>query len=157
MEKLRYGAPLPKSREFAILKDVKNALLLTASEQKIFNSLPDSLKEGWEASDVGTLYEETPDELSFRLRMAHIPDNEMMALLSSAHKSSNPAETFQSLDFSKLSGISLGELCFLLGVKALTAMIRTALSSAKTDENLEGIAGLAQIRSDLSSVNTPSR
>lgn len=131
-------------------------LYLTADESAVFAELPEPLREGWTVEPAGTLREEPPEELSFRLRMAHVSDPSLQAMIDGLKTSQDPAASAATLDFASLSRDALGELCFLLGVRALSAMIAHVLAIAETDADLHGLAGLTYLRSALSEANIPS-
>lgn len=133
-----------------------NTLYFTRQEQELFSALPESLKEGWKIESVDTLHEESPDELSFRLRMAKVQNYALQAVIGSLKRKSDLAEAVKHIDFTKFSSEAQGELFFLLGVRVLTAMILSVLAHTTSDEDLEGLAGLTYIRDSLSAVNAPT-
>lgn len=131
-------------------------LMLTSDEADAFARLSDDLREGWTVEPVGTLHEETTEELSFRLRMAHVNDPTLRAMIDGLKASADPAAAAVTLDFASLSREALGELCFVLGVRALSAMIAHVIATADSDADLDGLVGLTYLRSALSEANTPS-
>ena len=131
-------------------------LTLTADESAAFAALPEALREGWTVEPAGTLREESQEELSFRLRMAHVSDPSLQAMIDGLKTSADPAASAAALDFASLSRDALGELCFVLGVRALSAMIAHVLATADSDADLHGLVGLTYLRSALSEANIPS-
>jgi hypothetical protein len=134
-----------------------NTLLLTAGEQKIFQSLPGSLQEGWTVTEQGTLSQETVAQLALRLKMARFNDPTLQNVVETLKAGMNSASLEQaasSVDLTKLSSEQLAELFFVLGIGVLNAMIAALLKRATTDEDVEGLSGLTQIRSLLSEANS---
>ena len=55
-----------------------NALSLTAEEQKMFDGLPDKLKEGWEVQEERGSYQDSPEKLSTRLALLRVHDPKLL-------------------------------------------------------------------------------
>ncbi len=131
-------------------------LLLTAGERKIFDALSDSLKEGWTVRSEKIETFESPEELYMRYKIAHFTDLVCVTLAKRAEGISSMAEfekIASTFDVSSLPHEQLAELFFVLGTRVISAMIQCLLSRATTDEDLEGIAVLTNIRRMLKEAN----
>lgn len=144
-----------RRREMVYCADMQT-LHLTTTEQEWFAKLPESLRDGWSVEAVSSLYEESSEELSFRLRMAKTDRYPLKRIIDSLHGAKNITEAAQQIDLSTLNPEELGELCFLLGVNVLNAMVIRILANATSEEDLEGLAGITHIRNALSDVNAPT-
>ena len=134
-------------------------LLLTESERTIFDGLSEKLKEGWTVKTVKIHVFETSDELYMRYKIAHFTDPVCVALAKNAQNAKS-AQEFEkiasSIDLSRVSQEQLAELFFVLGVRVMSAMISYLLAHATTDEDLEGIAVLTNVRQMLQESNSLS-
>lgn len=131
-------------------------LHLTADEQKIFDALPATLKEGWTVEKEASAAYERPEELLMRYRMAsfHNPACQAIAEKAKGAKTAQDIERIAaSFDPSALSLPELSELLFTLGTKWLSHMLRYLLAHTSSDEDIEGIATLSHIRHMLFEAN----
>lgn len=147
----------------AVLCDTVSPMVLslrfTEGELAAFHSLPDTLCAGWTVEPAGTLHAEEERDLQLRFRLANFHDPAWRSFAESVHHAASPEELAalaDRFDIASASPEQLAELCFVLGVDALTAMIGTLLRSATTDDDLEGLAGLCTIRQMLSDSNAAS-
>ena len=132
-----------------------NTLFLTAEEQKVFEALPAKLREGWKVEGVA-LVSERPEELTVRQGMASFDQPELRAVctrLAEAKEGASYEQAMHSLDADAFTREQLAEIFFVLGVDALSHFIAYVLAQMKTDEDMELVSALAQIRSMLSEVN----
>lgn len=136
--------------------NTNTTLHVTDAEAEVFSALPEALREGWTVDIVGPLHEESVEELSFRLRMAHVGDPTLRAVIDVLKMSNDPIAAVKRIDFSSLSREALGELCFILGVRTLSAMIAHVIATADSDADIEGLVGLTYLRLALSDSNSPS-
>jgi hypothetical protein len=133
-------------------------LNLTMDEQRVFASLPDELREGWKVMGQESMEEERPEQLELRYKMAHFDDPRLAKVFTTFNKQGRTSAALEtamkSVDMTKLSPEQLAELFFVLGIGVMNAMVTILLRSAKTDDDIEGIAGLTHIRSALYDANT---
>jgi|GEM_PF-3340907 len=133
-------------------------LLLTGDEQKMFSALSAKIRDGWTVQNV-TVTQEEDEDLAVRLRMADfdtIPLRSFAQQLQTAKTSQDYMKAAAVFDFRTLDPEQMAELFFVLGVKTLTGFIGYLLLSAQTDEDIQGVSSLSQIRQMLSDTNTHS-
>ena len=131
-------------------------LYLQANEKELFNALSEKLREGWTTEEETLTSDERPEELTMRYQMARFEDNGLAEFAKGAATAKTPEE-FQKaaaeFDFTTLSQEQIAELFFTLGTKIMSKMIEHLLSKVENDEDLEGLAGLTQIRHMLLETN----
>lgn len=129
---------------------MKNTLLLTASEQKIFDDLPETLREGWSREEEQwKAVSETPDQIRMRLHLVRLHDPKLQSFLLEAQKNSSVDAISSLILGTNLKGVGdadLAELFFALGPNALSQIITSLLASAKTDDDIASIESLTLIR-----------
>lgn len=129
-------------------------LFLRREEQKIFASLPDALREAWTVTQEEEKGDDQPEELAMRRRMTHFDAfPACQNILDQAARGEDVMDCLSSLAASQASEEILAELCFVLGTPVLSALLRSALSAAKKDTDLEGIASLSGIRHAMLALN----
>ena len=117
------------------------------------------MKDGWKVEPETLESHERSEELEMRYRMASFDDPTLRKLCDDVKKAKDAREIekiAETLDFSSLPHAQVAELFFVLGTRVLSAMIRFVLSNADSDEDLEGIAALTEIRHMLFEANTSS-
>ena len=77
-------------------------------------------------------------------------------ILDQAQAGRDVSTCLSRLASSPSSGAALGELCFVLGTRVVSTLLGAALQMAKTDEDLQGIAGLSAIRHVMIATNLAS-
>lgn len=139
--------------EFAILKDVSDALFLTAQEQEVFVKLPEPLREGWVVQQAHAVPQDDPARRAIRLQMLRLKDPGLQAFIRRAQACTAANELAEHLATLKLSACidaDLAEMFFAVGPQTITVLIGSLLSSATTDEQLQDIEALTVIREALS-------
>lgn len=134
----------------------KPVLHLRAEEKTLFDGLPDGLKDGWKVEEEKLENDERPEELDMRYRIARFDNPVVKDAVDSARKAKTPEEfekTASSLDISEFPPDLVAEFFFTIGTKLTGAIISYFLSQAKSDEDIEGIAGLTEIRHMLLEAN----
>jgi len=131
-----------------------NTLFLTAEEQKTFGALPAKLRDGWTVTPA-VIVPEDPEELIVRRGMASFANAELRSACErlAETKDSKWEQVLSSLREQAFTREELSEMFFALGVEALNRFIAVVLPSAKTDEDVEFLSALTQVRSMLSEVN----
>jgi len=126
-------------------------LHLTKDEQKLFDALSDSLKEGWEVHDETLTAFESDDVLRIRLSMARLskfPPTERIIKDVQGGKMPTP----DMLD--EIPEDILPTFFFTIGAKGVAAMMWILLQKIKDDEDIQGLAALSLIRHDILATNS---
>lgn len=129
-------------------------LHLRPEEKKLFDALPAELKEGWKISAEKLQAEERPEELKMRRLMFRVEDpqaKQILGKMETAKFQGNLQELYAASR--PLPKATMFEVFFTLGVKALSAMLRGLLETAKTDEDLQGVMELSAVRHALMESN----
>jgi hypothetical protein len=132
-------------------------LHLRREEQSLFDALPDALKDGWKVKEETLSSFERPEELDMRYRMAsfdHPACQELVGKVKNMKDASDIEKIVSEFDISSLSQVEMAELFFTLGTRVLSAMIRYTLQRTESDEDLEGIAALTEVRHMLFEANS---
>lgn len=129
-----------------------NTLFLTGEEKKLFESLSNNVKEGWEVEIETNEYEDTPEKFELRLD-TYMPYDPVLRVLadelSNAKDSANALEIAMNTDFSNISEDALIDLFYTLGSDSISAMIQKMLENASKDENIHEVAAFSVIRHSL--------
>ncbi|MFA5800023.1 MAG: hypothetical protein WC840_03635 [Candidatus Peribacteraceae bacterium] len=123
-----------------------DSLYLTAEEKKLFDALPETLREGWKVVEEERGTYESDDELLLRRKMASFKDFPQVTMLVDRLQKGDKPETLS------LEGIPesiLSELCFTIGARGLSVLTGRLLLDAKTDADMEGLVGLSQFRHEM--------
>jgi hypothetical protein len=117
---------------------------LTADEKKAYETIPAALRDGWTVEDETQTSYETDRQLMMRAHM------------STLHKYVVVQEMAQHVMDGKglpsLGGIPddlLPEVYFTIGARGVDKLIKLAMQTIKTDEDMEGLASLTMIRHEL--------
>ncbi len=132
------------------------SLLLTDSEQKLFQELPEALRQEWQVKTQEALQEESAAQLVLRYKMAHFTDQKLQEVVNSLRgdRSKDAVEkALRMIDLRLLSQGQIAELFFILGIAVMNQMVSVLLRTAETDEDLEGVAGITHIRFALHEAN----
>jgi hypothetical protein len=122
---------------------------LRPEEREVFEGLSDELKDGWQVEEETLNANERPEELEMRYRMASLSDEACKKFCESAKEAKSTEEILKAaeqFDMSALPQHEAAELFFTLGTKVLSAMILYLLQNTNADEDMEGVAGLTEIR-----------
>ncbi len=127
-------------------------LRLRDTERSLFESLPDSLQDGWEIYEEKQWYNDSPHALRTRLSLlrSHVPH--IQTLKEQVLRSTNEKDiltALQAFDLHTLSHEELLDLFFILGPVYLSEWITESLRSAHTDDDLVRIAALTEVRSSI--------
>lgn len=135
-----------------------NTLHLTQDELSAFQSLPDALREGWQADNESFPISDEPPRKLVRLKLLSLQDPALRRLQEKLSEMDDPdaaALELASLDLSAVSYDDLAELVFAMGPAPLSVLILHLLQSAKTDDDIGDIASLAFLRHELLSATRP--
>jgi hypothetical protein len=133
-----------------------SVLYLRREEKTVFDALRDALKNGWSVEDEPLTSDERPEELRMRYQMAKFEDADLQNLVQLAQESRTPEEfekTALKFDFAKLPQEQIAEVFFMLGTKLMGKIISYGLQEASSDEDIEGIAALSNVRHLLLEAN----
>ncbi|MBT3834856.1 hypothetical protein HOF56_01260 [Candidatus Peribacteria bacterium] len=133
-----------------------NTLKLRPNEKAIFDKLSDELKDGWQIEDEKLEAEETIEELKMRHDMFRGSETckKILDAMSGVKDEEALKKAASEMDFSSLAQEDAAELFFTLGTTAISAIIFGALEAADSDDDLEGIASLTEIRHMLFESNS---
>ncbi len=127
---------------------------LTQAERTVFDTLPASLREGWEVkAEEGTVYE-TDYELMVRANMAEVdgfPQLKQMMLDLRSGKAINPST------IGDIPEQLLPEILYSIGARGITIIMEDLMKAAKTDQELLSLAAFSQFRHDILDVNASIR
>jgi len=125
-------------------------LYLRQEEKKIFDALPEKLKEGWNVTEEKLNTYERPEEIKMRALMFKVEDPLAYKLLEKM-KNTESLGTLQELSatFNTFSKATMLDIFFTLGTNVLSALLKGFLASTKADEDLKGIAELSAVRHAL--------
>ncbi len=127
-------------------------LYLTKQEESILQSLPETLRNGWQVEQEADVPAESDDDRRTRLMLARVRDPHLTSLVDKAKAGTSVeelADAIQEIDLSNASDADLGELFFALGPTPLSQIIAALLQDAQNDEQLADIESLAFIRHSL--------
>lgn len=125
-------------------------LYLTEAESAEFCALSEGLREGWTVEiETGTAYEDD-DVLKVRAGMARFDSYSELRGLAQQVASGTPLTAAQ---IEKIPESVLPELYFTMGARGVARLIAMLLRNVKTDEDIEGLAGLSHIRHDILATN----
>jgi len=128
---------------------IMTTLFLTAEEQKLFEALPGSLKEGWQAKEETRQFTDSQQKASIRLHLLRLEDPKMLQFVEEAKSKESVDDVAALINDTDLSGVSereLAKLFFALGPAPLGQIISSMLPEAKTDKDLEEIVAITTIR-----------
>ena len=131
-------------------------LFLRRGEKHAFDALPPSLHEGWNVEEETLESEERREEIVMRAKMFRCANHECQKIIAAIVHAKNPKEMealVEQCDFAAFSPEQIAEIFFTLGTGALDLLVRSALRVADSDRDIEGIAGLTQIRHFLLETN----
>ena len=126
-------------------------LYLTAQEKSLFDGLPDSIKQGWTVEAEKSDAYETPEVLRMRMQMVDL--GKYPSALGILERLKN-GEDLRNINLEGLSPDVLRELAFTIGAKGMAVLISRLLKSARTDKDIEGLAGMSLIRHEILEVNS---
>ncbi len=123
-----------------------NTLFLTTEEQKVFQALPDKLREGWTVEVERSTVYETNEELAMRQKMSSFEEFPQVASLAKQVAEGNALE---KLSLNDVPQEVLPELCFCIGATGLSVLMSKLLGEIQSDEDLEGLMGLSLLRHEM--------
>lgn len=124
-------------------------LYLTADERKIFDALPEKLKEGWEVKEEKGKYEDSPERRSIRYELLKLNNPKYKKIVSSADKVHTKEEFHEfvsQVDLSLMKQDELIDILFTLGPNVLSGLIQKGLETAKEDDDLDLTTALTNFR-----------
>ena len=126
---------------------MQNILILTADEKKIFDSLSDTLKDGWKVENEVPLPPDSAAKRKARYELMKIQNAELQSLVQQSMNADVDvlATKIDEMDLSTMSYADLIELFFALGPVSLSAIIAHLLSEARTDDDIRNIGALTAI------------
>ena len=140
--------------------DAMTTLYLTSSEELVFATLPEALREGWTIEQEALSYTDTPLKRTMRLSLLRLHDPILVQLHKEIGQAKEPREMvpfFERIDFSHIDGDDLAELFFAVGPEVLSEVIAHLLSAARTDTEVEAVTALTVIRHALLQSFHPAR
>lgn len=121
-------------------------LKLTQAEKETFDSLPATLREGWTVEEETQTSYEPPEVLAIRAHISKLGDVPSIKAMLDRVKAGQPLD---GLSLDSIPESSLADFFFTIGARGLSWLIANFLLSVKDDSDIEGIAGLTLIRTEL--------
>jgi hypothetical protein len=129
-----------------------NTLYLTATEQSLYDSLSDALRDGWTTKDESLTFRDTDHRRRIRFEMLKLDDPRMQHFMEKASQTET-ADALDALikgtDFTEVSDADFSELMFAIGPDGVTTLLHAALKTAKDDDDVAYAAELSNIRHGL--------
>ncbi len=125
-------------------------LHLTLAEQSLFKKLPASLQEGWEVKEETSQAYETDEQLQMRFQMASFKKDAAVQNLATKLQAGKQIE---KLSLDAVPAHFLQELYFTIGARGVTTFMAVLLQNLGTDEDVQALAGLSQIRHEILQTN----
>lgn len=126
-----------------------NLLHLTAAERKVFELLPETVREGWQVEAEELKYADTRQKQMMRLSLVRLHDPSLLALREKALQTESVDEVVAligTMDLTLVDGDDLAELSFALGPTMMSNLIAALLGKVTSDEEMEGVTALTVIR-----------
>lgn len=124
-------------------------LYLTGAERKVFEQLPEQLREGWKVMDETSEAYESPEALSIRAEIASFKKDPALKDYIEMLKEKN-LDTIQLPD---LQDESIADFFFAIGARGIAAFMDTLLLDIRNDEDIRGLAHLSTMRHTLLNIN----
>lgn len=124
-------------------------LHITSTERKIFDSLPDDVRDGWDIEEETLSYTDSAEKQIIRLSVIRLHDPSLIHLREKALEASTIDEVvalIHSMDMRLVNEDDLAELCFAIGPAMLSRLIASLLSMVSNDKEMEAVTALALIR-----------
>jgi hypothetical protein len=129
-----------------------NTLHLSGAERRLFDSLSDSLKEGWEVTEETQAFVDNEHRRRIRfemLRLHHPASQKFLKSLMTAPSVKEIQDILENADMSDVPGSDLAELLFAIGPDGITWLIHQALKSVQNDEDVAYAAQLSEARHEM--------
>lgn len=126
-----------------------DTVYLTAAEQKVFASLDETIRGGWEARTEDLRYDDTAHRRHMRFELLRISDPALLRVKERAAKASSESEfmdALKSLDLKAVGNKDMTRLLFALGPAAMDVIVLEVLQTAKTKDDLELAVAFALLR-----------
>jgi hypothetical protein len=122
-------------------------LHLLKNEHATFARLPQDITGAYDVAVETSAYSDSIEEQSLRMCLVHFPGLQgYKSATSKAASLKDLSESLQSSDLDKLSDDEIHDLLFVLGPDFLTKAIHEVLLSAKTTQDIAGLASLCTLR-----------
>lgn len=121
-------------------------LYLTAKEKELFGHLSASLQEGWDVKEETLKSYESDEDLKVRASIAAFDEHPAVQKLL---KTIQEGGDIGHISLDAIPQHVFEELMFTIGARGIDRFIRALLSQCKSDEDLQGVAGLCSIRHAL--------
>jgi len=127
------------------------SLMLTADELKIFTALPEALRNGWKSASETLTTFETPAMLEMRAEISTFKNDKLKEMAALLQKGSVDLKALQAMD---LTDDEIGEFFFTIGAQGTGLLVGVLLAEAKTDDDLQAVAHLTEMRHKLLELNS---
>jgi hypothetical protein len=128
------------------------SLYLTTTEQSLFDSLSDSLREGWSTKPETLTFHDSDHRRRIRFEMLKLDDPRTKHFMEKAAQIETAEELdalIKGTDFTDVSDADFSELMFAIGPDGVTTMLHAALKTAKDDDDVSYAAELSHVRHGL--------
>lgn len=129
--------------------EANTTLYLTAEEKAVFDGLSDELKEGWSVGVEEIVYEDNPLKQRARYDVMNVQAPNLQDFKEKAKTASTKEEIdalASELDVSTFNDVDITELFYALGPTSIGILISKALEETESDEDIQGILGMAALR-----------
>lgn len=125
-------------------------LQLTQAEMKLFQALPETVRNGWKTEEEKLTFEDTPSRRAMRMSVIQLQDPRLLDLRKNIaelqQKPDEAKELIDALDFSGMSDDDMIQLFYAMGPDAVSFIIMQLLTAKTTDDDLKMVASLSMIR-----------
>lgn len=124
-------------------------LHLTADERKLFDALPEKLKEGWEVREEKMKCNDSAEQRVLRAMFLRLEHPLFRELQKKAKECANEQEFMNlctKIDITKVSYSDLAELFFVLGPEQMSHVVSRLFREADSDDDLNSVAALTVLR-----------
>lgn len=130
----------------------KGPMHLTTAERRLFDALPEVLREGWQVQTEADPPKDTAEMRRMRLHLVQLHDPRLQKFVEEARSKDSVdslAAHIAGVDLGDVRESDLAELFFALGAASVSALIASLLAEAKSDSDLQDIEALTIIRHEL--------
>lgn len=125
-------------------------MYLTATEEVLWQKLPASLREGWEVTEEAHIAYERPEELRMR---AHIASFQKHPAVQALTQKLAGGASVEEVSLDDIPEDVLPDVYFTMGAAGVKTLIGALLPRIQTDQDVEGLASLTEVRHELLAAN----
>lgn len=132
---------------------MQHTLYLTAEEKKLFDGLPDTLREGWVVEGEQIHFVDSDKHRITRAKLTKFRDPRFTKIHTEILNADSPEKTLSMLETMDISmqDEDFVSLLFALGPDVISTFIHFLLTEVKSDKDVATISALSFIRHSLDS------